>query len=191
MIFASHNQGKVGEVAELLQVPQLELLSLDEVGLADFEVEETGTTFEENALLKAQTVAEKTKLPTIADDSGLVVDALNGAPGVYSARFVSGSDTDRNQEVLKRLQNVSSRKAHFISVFCWYDPATQEKRFFEGRVDGQIAQTAQGSLGFGYDPIFIPEGYSQSFAQLGPEVKNKLSHRARAVEQLKEFFYDR
>lgn len=191
VVFASHNQGKVNEVVKLLQMPNLEVLSLDEAGLSDFEVEETGETFADNALLKAQAVGEKTQLPAIADDSGLVVNALGGRPGVYSARLISGSDADRCQEVLRLMTDQLDRTAKFVTSVCWYNPETPEQEFFEGEVSGRIAAAAAGSSGFGYDPIFIPDGYTETFAQLGLEVKNQLSHRARAIAKLKVFLNDR
>lgn len=190
LVFASHNQGKVDEVAALLQLPSIEVLSLDEVGLGEFEIEETGSTFSENALLKAQTVAEKTNTLTLADDSGLEVTVLDGKPGVYSARFISGTDLDRCNEILRLLKDEQDRKARFISVLCLYNPVSQEKLFFEGTVEGVIGAEVKGSSGFGYDPIFIPTGYTETFAQLGSSVKNKLSHRARALEKVKAFFHE-
>jgi len=185
LLFATTNQGKLKEVHRLLSGPNIELLSTtDFEELHNVVVEESGETFKENALLKAQTYGDLVKVLTIAEDAGLVVDALDGQPGVKSARF--GSDADqRNQKLLKMMENTENRQARFISVFCFYDPQTKKSEYFIGKIEGQISRENKGELGFGYDPLFIPEGCEQTFAELGVEVKNKISHRQQAIEKLK------
>ena len=184
LIFATHNQHKLEEVKQML--PQnIQFKSLTEINFHD-EIEETGTTFEENARIKAQTILKKTGVNVFADDSGLVINGLNGAPGVYSARYAgTGKSEDNIAKVLKELNGISDRSAYFIAVFCLI--LEGKEYFFEGRINGTIAEEILGEDGFGYDPIFIPEGYSKSFAQMSPEEKNSMSHRGRAVEQLNEF----
>src|SRR5258708_11927513 len=203
LFFASHNVGKIKEVQTLLSPLGVHVLSPRDLKVADhFEVVETGATFAENAELKARSfAAEITKtLPShdprqkeiwiLADDSGLMVDALGGQPGVLSKRFVPGSDEDRNQAVIEKLatfRDFDQRVAHFVTVFCLFQPATKEIHFFEGQVDGEIAFAERGDEGFGYDSIFMPEGYQQTFGELGAEMKNEVSHRAKAAQQLVAF----
>lgn len=184
LIFATHNQNKVKEVAKMLP-SYLSMKSLTDIGFHD-EVEETGTTFEENARLKAQTIFEKTNKNIFADDSGLVIEALDGAPGVYSHRYAgTGKDKDNIAKALKELDGKTNRNAYFISIFCLI--LNKKEYFFEGRVYGTISTEILGDNGFGYDPIFIPNGYSKSFAQMSAEEKNAISHRGRAVQELNIF----
>lgn len=184
LIFATHNNNKVKEVAQILP-SYLSMKSLTDIGFFD-EIEETGKTFEENALLKAKTIFEKTGKNIFADDSGLVIDTLNGAPGVYSARYAgTGKDEDNIAKALKELDGKTNRKAYFISIFCLI--LNGKEYFFEGRIDGTISTEILGENGFGYDPIFIPDGFSKSFAQMSAEEKNAISHRAKAVEKLNNF----
>ncbi len=165
----------------------IELHSLAEFSQTkDLEVAETAETFAGNAALKAQAYFEQLKLPVLADDSGLEVLALNNQPGVASNRWYQGSDADRNAALLQRLINVSDRRARFVTVLCLLEQREQPI-FFRGEVEGIIAREPRGVDGFGYDPIFIPEGYSQTFAEMGIAVKNTLSHRARALIQLQEY----
>jgi XTP/dITP diphosphohydrolase len=192
LLFATLNQGKWREAQALLNLPGLELKSLSDFpNLEGFDVEETGVTFAENAALKAQAFGDKTQILTLSDDSGLEVRALNGQPGVYSKRFVSGSDQDRNQKILELLESKADRSAQYKAVLCLYDPATHSQHFFEGLVKGKIAWQARGITGFGYDPIFIPEGYDQSFAELGSEIKNRLSHRALALRAVQKYLKEK
>lgn len=187
VVFASHNAGKIKEIKELLQPFGINVKSALDMELPD--VEETGSTFAENSLLKSQTIAELTGLPCIADDSGLCVDALNGAPGVYSARYAPNRDFDKGMEKLLAEMAQSpnkSRKAHFSCVISLAFP-NGGYELFEGRVDGHIAAEKQGSGGFGYDPLFIPDGFAKSFAQMSKDEKNQVSHRGRAVEKLKAY----
>lgn len=187
VVFASHNAGKIKEIKELLQPFGINVKSALDMELPD--VEETGSTFAENSLLKSQTIAELTGLPCIADDSGLCVDALNGAPGVYSARYAPNRDFDKGMEKLLAEMAQSpnkSRKAHFSCVISLAFP-NGGYELFEGRVDGHIAAEKHGNGGFGYDPLFIPDGFAKSFAQMSKDEKNQVSHRGRAVEKLKAY----
>ncbi|WP_291100811.1 MULTISPECIES: RdgB/HAM1 family non-canonical purine NTP pyrophosphatase [unclassified Empedobacter] len=184
LIFATHNNNKVKEVTKMLP-SYLSMKSLTDINFFD-EIEETGTTFEENAQLKAKTIFDKTGKNIFADDSGLVIEALDGAPGVYSARYAgTGKDEDNIAKALKELEGKTNRKAYFISIFCLI--LNGKEYFFEGRVNGTIATEIMGDNGFGYDPIFIPDGFSKSFAQMSPEEKNAISHRGKAVEKLNDF----
>ena len=187
VVFASHNAGKIKEIKELLQPFGINVKSALDMELPD--VEETGSTFAENSLLKSLTIAKLTGLPCIADDSGLCVDALNGAPGVYSARYAPNRDFDKGMEKLLAEMAQSpnkSRKAHFSCVISLAFP-NGGYELFEGRVDGHIAAEKQGNDGFGYDPLFIPDGFAKSFAQMSKDEKNQVSHRGRAVEKLKAY----
>jgi XTP/dITP diphosphohydrolase len=187
LLLASHNQGKLKEMRKLLG-STVEVVLPQDVGVTtEFDVDETGATFQDNALLKAEAFAQRTGLLTLADDSGLAVTALNGAPGVKSKRLVPGSDHDRNVHLLKLLESTQDRSAYFITVLCLFDPQTKSAHFFEGRVNGTLAKAERGKHGFGYDPLFIPNGFDVTFAELGLEVKNTLSHRAKAARQVKEF----
>lgn len=184
LIFATHNNNKVKEVTKMLP-SYLSMKSLTDINFFD-EIEETGTTFEENAQLKAKTIFDKTGKNIFADDSGLVIEALDGAPGVYSARYAgTGKDEDNIAKALKELEGKTNRKAYFISIFCLI--LDGKEYFFEGRVNGTIATEIMGDNGFGYDPIFIPDGFSKSFAQMSSEEKNAISHRGKAVEKLNDF----
>lgn len=184
LIFATHNDHKVKEVAQMLP-SYLTMKSLTDINFHD-EIDETGKTFEENALLKAKTIFEKTNKNIFADDSGLVIDALDGAPGVYSARYAgTGKDADNVTKALKELEGKTNRKAYFISIFCLI--LNGKEYFFEGKVNGTISTEILGEDGFGYDPIFIPDGYSKSFAQMTAEEKNNISHRGLAVKKLSDF----
>lgn len=187
IVFASHNEGKIKEIKKLLAPYGIKVKSAFDMNLPD--VEETGETFEENSLLKSRTIAKLVNMPCLADDSGLCVDALNGAPGVYSARYAPNRDFDKGMEKLLAEMEKSpnkSRNAHFSCVISLAWPDGQYK-VFAGQVDGKIAFHKMGAGGFGYDPLFVPEGFTCSFAQMSQEEKNKISHRGRAVEKLKDF----
>lgn len=187
IVFASHNEGKIKEIKKLLAPYGIKVKSALDTNLPD--VEETGKTFEENSLLKSRTIAKLVNMPCLADDSGLCVDALNGAPGVYSARYAPNRDFDKGMEKLLAEMEKSpnkSRNAHFSCVISLAWPDGQYK-VFAGQVDGKIAFHKMGAGGFGYDPLFVPEGFTSSFAQMSQEEKNKISHRGRAVEKLKDF----
>ena len=187
LVLASKNKKKLVEMNEILSHLGTEVCSEAEAGV-DVEVEETGTTFEENSLLKARAVMEASGLPAIADDSGLCVDALNGAPGVYSARYAEGEGHDAQaniRKLLHELEGKENRKAQFRTAISLI--LDGKEYLFEGVIKGEIIKEKRGDSGFGYDPIFKPEGYEQTFAELGNETKNKISHRALAVQKLCEF----
>jgi len=184
MVMATLNAGKVSELQALLgDVVVLRSATQSGVNLLP---EETGTTYQENARLKAEFVAQHTGLPAIADDSGLEVQALPGELGVRSARFVAGSDADRVAELLRRLEGATDRSARFVAVLALAEPG-KETQYFRGEVEGKIAVRPTGAGGFGYDPVFVPEGLRQSFAELSQAEKNMISHRARAARALKEW----
>ena len=188
LILASNNKKKLRELGEILSDMDVELLSQRDAG-CDFEVEETGTTFAENAYLKAKAVADATGLAAVADDSGLMVEALNGEPGVYSARYAPGgheaSDKEKYEYLLSKLVNVEHRAAKFVSSICCILPDGSIIRT-EGECRGEILREPAGEGGFGYDPVFMPQGYDRSMAELGTEVKNRISHRANALREFKK-----
>ena len=181
VVLASHNQKKMVEMKAILSQMGVEVLSQAEVGV-DLEPEETGTTFEENARIKAQAVMQATGLPAIADDSGLMVDALGGDPGVYSARYGGPGldDTGRWQLLLKNMAGESNRACKFVSVICCAFPDGGEV-MARGECPGILAQGPSGDGGFGYDPIFYLPQLGKTMAQLTPAEKTQISHRARAL----------
>ena len=181
VVLASHNQKKMVEMKAILSQMGVEVLSQAEVGV-DLEPEETGTTFEENARIKAQAVMQATGLPAIADDSGLMVDALGGDPGVYSARYGGPGldDTGRWQLLLKNMAGESNRACKFVSVICCAFPDGGEV-MARGECPGILAQGPSGDGGFGYDPIFYLPQLGKTMAQLTPAEKNQIAHRARAL----------
>lgn len=188
LLIATQNPGKKQEFKTLLEDTEYELLFLDDVNLTAFTFpEESGLTFQENAAIKAQSLAHFTGIASVADDSGLSVDALDGFPGVISARWMPGSDQDRIQGLLDKMKNVSDRTARFDCSICLYIPSKNETVFFDGFQTGTIARQPKGSNGFGYDPVFIPDGQTATYAELGPDYKNKHSHRAMALEKLKSY----
>lgn len=188
LIFASHNENKVKEIRAILP-SWLNILSLNDIDFHD-EIEETGTTLEENAQIKAETIHQLTGKNVFADDSGLFVDALGGAPGVFSARYAgTGNSQDNIEKLLEEMKGVSNRKAEFRAVFCviW----NGEISFLDGKVEGEIIEKSKGLDGFGYDPIFVPTGYQQTFAEMNPSEKNQISHRFHAVQKLINFLENR
>lgn len=195
LLLASQNQGKIKEIGLILRELPFEIISPLQLGeensqwqhLVDVDVEETGSTLKENALLKAQYFADHTQLLTVADDSGLLVEALDGFPGVKSNRWLAGTDHDRNLGLLKKMKEIKNRQASFKTVLCLIDPHNKSTQYFDGVVQGRIADQPMGEEGFGYDPIFIPKGFENSFAQLGVEEKNKLSHRKQALLKLTQY----
>ncbi len=183
LIIASHNQGKVREIHDLLRPYKIEVVSAGALGLDA--PEETGTTFVANAELKARAAAEAANLPALADDSGLVVPALNGDPGIYSARW-AGPEKDFDMAmglVEDGLKDIDDRSAYFVAALalCWPDGHCET---FEGRVDGSLVWPPRGALGFGYDPMFLPHGNDQTFGEMNPDAKHAISHRADAFTQL-------
>lgn len=183
--FATNNANKLKEIRQILG-EGFEIVSLQEIGCHE-ELPETHETLEENSAEKAEHVYARYQVPVFADDTGLEVDALNGEPGVYTAMY-AGDDRDANrnmQKVITGLEGKSDRSAAFRTIITYIDESGSYA--FEGKVDGQIADQQQGAKGFGYDPIFIPQGYSETFAELPSAEKNKISHRKRAIEKLVDF----
>ena len=186
IVFASGNRGKLAEVARLLAAYGVDVVAQAELGVTD--VEETGTTFAENSLIKSRHAAAATGLPAIADDSGLVVDALEGAPGVYSARYAGADATDASNidKLLVALEGVPApeRTAAFHCVASYVDPATGDYVLGEGRWDGRILVARQGDGGFGYDPVFFDPTAGKTAAEFEPDEKNAASHRGKALRAL-------
>ncbi|MBP9820119.1 RdgB/HAM1 family non-canonical purine NTP pyrophosphatase [Candidatus Woesebacteria bacterium] len=183
IVIATHNKHKLSEITPFFSATTWTPVTADELDILVPEVEETGKTFSENAELKARAFLEACNKPVVADDSGLEVTALNDEPGVHSNRWFSGNYQARNEALLDRLKGETNRTARFVTVTCLLFPAEQPQ-FFRGEVNGTIALEPRGLEGFGYDPLFIPDGYTQSFAELGDEIKSRLSHRARAFNQV-------
>jgi XTP/dITP diphosphohydrolase len=182
LVIASHNRGKVAEIDALLAPYGIETVGAGALGLP--EPEETGSTFDANAELKARAAAEKSGLPALADDSGLVVPALGGAPGIYSARWAGPTKDFRiAMDRVHRELGDNDRRAYFVAVLAlaWPDG---EIATFRGEVYGQLTWPPRGERGFGYDPIFIPDGYTETFGEIDPELKYRISHRARAFAKL-------
>ncbi len=189
LVFATHNQHKLKEIQALLP-KNIQLLSLTDINCEE-DIPETAPTIEGNAILKAKYVAERYGYDVFADDTGLEVDALNGAPGVFSARYAGQqkSDTDNLALLLSNMKGVQNRKAQFRTVIALsLDGALHT---FEGIVRGSITEAPIGENGFGYDPAFLPEGYTQTFAQISADEKNRISHRGKAFEQLLRFLKER
>ena len=187
IIIASNNQGKIREFKKILEPIGYNVISQKEAGI-NIELEETGRTFRENSELKARAIYELTHKRVLADDSGIEVDYLNGAPGIYSARYMGlGSDEERTNYVLKQLEGIeeSKRNARFVCCICYIDENGNEQ-FAEGYWKGKLATEIKGENGFGYDPIFIPEGEKRTSAEMLPEEKNLKSHRAQALQRLLE-----
>lgn len=187
ILIASNNQGKIKEIKELLEDFDVDIRSLKDMGIV-VDVPETGRTFKENAALKAEALSQKTKMITIADDSGLSVDALNGEPGIFSARY-SGpeKDSERNiDKLLGKLNGVPAdqRTAHFSCTLALSIPDAPT-RFAAGRCDGVITTERRGADGFGYDPVFLVPAEQETFAEMGEAKKNRISHRARALQELR------
>lgn len=190
VVMASSNAGKIREIQRLLEDLDVDVVAQSELGVSD--ADETGTTFAENSLLKAQHAAEATGLPSIADDSGLAVDALDGAPGVYSARYAGGAgDEANNDKLLAALDGVEDRGAAFHCVATFVDPATTEPLVAAGEWRGEILHARQGDGGFGYDPLFFVPDCNCSSAELSQEQKNARSHRGQALRRLVELIKQR
>ena len=185
MVFATNNPHKLDEIRKIGE-GRLRILSLADIDCRE-EIEETGNTLEENALIKARFIKEKYGYDCLADDTGLEVDALKGAPGVYSARYAGEgcSFTDNMDKLLAALQGIENRTAQFRTVIALV--LNGKEYLFDGVIKGKIIDEKRGSTGFGYDPIFMPDGYDKTFAELGNEVKNSISHRALAMEKLVDF----
>jgi non-canonical purine NTP pyrophosphatase (RdgB/HAM1 family) len=186
IVFATNNQNKLIEVRKILG-NQFKVLSLEDIGCHD-DIPEKGQTLEDNALIKAQYIYNKYNVDCFADDTGLEVDALGGAPGVYSARYAGGPGHDSNANMTKllhELENNNNRRARFRTVIALI--INGKTKTFDGIVNGEIITQRRGGEGFGYDPIFQPEGHNKTFAEMGADVKNQISHRARAVQKLAEY----
>lgn len=199
LVFATNNQHKLEEIREILG-ERFEILSLNDIGCHD-EIPEDYDRLELNAMQKSRYIFDKYGINCFADDTGLEVDALNGEPGVHSARYAEGTDHDSEanmNKLLCKLGENNNRKARFRTVISLImkdndlseDIVGDTNIFFEGIVEGQIAKEKRGEEGFGYDPIFVPDGYDKSFAELGADIKNQISHRARAVQKLVEYLKD-
>lgn len=193
LIFASSNKNKINEIRSIFPL-EISLRGLADIGL-DHEIPETGSTIPENSMIKAKYVIDflkdKTNASVFADDSGLEVEALNNAPGVYSARYagVPKNDASNNKKLMEELKNSTNRKARFVTVITLI---MENKVYsFEGEIKGTIAYEPRGENGFGYDPLFIPQGYRSTFAELSKEVKNTISHRANAVKKLIDFLKEK
>lgn len=186
LVFATNNAHKLEEIRAILG-DKVEILSLNDID-CHADIPETADTLQGNASLKAQYIYENYGLDCFADDTGLEVEALNGAPGIYSARYAGGEghDSEANmKKLLSEMQDKENRKARFRTVICLIEGG--EEHFFEGIVNGCIIRERKGGAGFGYDPVFMPDGYSETFAEMGNDKKNKISHRARAVQKLCEY----
>ncbi len=185
IVFATNNKHKLDEIRKISE-EKLEILSLNDINCRT-DIPETGTTLEENALIKARFVKDNFGYDCFADDTGLEVKALDGAPGVYSARY-AGEDCraeDNIRKLLTNLEGISDRRAAFRTVIALL--IGDEQYFFEGAIHGKIIDEKRGESGFGYDPVFVPDGYEQTFAELGEDIKNKISHRAIATNKLIRF----
>jgi XTP/dITP diphosphohydrolase len=185
-LFATRNSNKLREVKAIL--PNIEWLSPDDFpALKGIDPEETAATFQENARIKAVEYGDTAGVMTVGEDGGLAVDALGGEPGIRSARWIAGTAEDRNAELLRRLGSETNRRARFVAVVCYYDPKSKQLEYFEGVMPGQISLEPRGQAGFGYNPVFIPDGYTQTFAELGDDVKNSISHRQKAFLKLAQW----
>ena len=181
-VLASHNQKKLKELQQIIGELGMEIIPLPENAP---EPEENGATFAENARIKAKSAAAFTGLPALADDSGLCVDALDGAPGIYSARYCEGSDADRNALLLRNMTGKTNRSARFVCcIACVWPDGTSLT--VDGACEGEIAESLSGAGGFGYDPLFYVPAYGCTFGELDGDVKNSISHRAKALQKLKE-----
>ncbi len=186
LVFATNNKNKLFEIREILKEHPFQILSLEDIGCNE-DIPEPFETLQENAMAKAQYVKEKFGLDCFADDTGLEIEALNGRPGVFSARYAGEpSDSQKNMaKVLNEMMEIKNRKARFRTVIALI--LNDNQYYFEGNVNGRISERIEGEKGFGYDPIFYPENNSITFAQMSVEEKNEISHRARAVNKLIDF----
>ena len=187
IIFASKNEGKVKEVKHILNGINVEIISLNDVGFNE-EIPETADTFEGNAKIKAKTIYDKFNLPTIADDSGIIAEQLGNEPGVFSARYAgeNATDDENNIKLLERLKSFPEpHNAKFVCAAVYYFGT--DFKVAIGEIAGKIIKEPRGTNGFGYDPLFLSDGYDKTSAELLPEIKNKISHRFKALDQLKEY----
>ena len=187
IVLASGNVNKYREMKEALAPAGIELIFGKDL-IAGLDVEETGSTYAENSLLKARAWTQATGMAALADDSGLEVEALDGQPGIHSARIAAGSDKDRTSWLLEQLKGKDNRKARFVACLTVVFTGSAQPMVVTGYCNGQIAEEPRGEAGFGYDPVFVPDGYDKSFAELGAEIKEKISHRAKALAALRQLF---
>lgn len=194
IVAASRNRHKIEEIEAITKKFGMKLISRDEAGVPPFEIEENGQTFEENSFKKANEIMKVCGKVTLADDSGLTVDYLGGKPGIYSARFAgeNADDAKNNAKLLALLDGAetSERSARFVSVITLVYPSG-DVIVARGECHGRILTEPVGDSGFGYDPLFVPDGYTKTFAQLGPEEKNRISHRAAALRELERLLEER
>ncbi|MBL1222825.1 RdgB/HAM1 family non-canonical purine NTP pyrophosphatase [Chryseobacterium sp. L7] len=184
LLVATHNVHKKEEIQQILG-NEFTVKSLTDYNIHE-EIVEDGDSFNANALIKAKYCFEKTGVPSLGDDSGLAVEALDGRPGIFSARYAGDHDFAKNiEKVLTELEGEENRKAYFITILCYYDE--NGARYFEGRAHGNLLTENKGHKGFGYDPIFVPEGYDRTFAEMNPEDKNSISHRKQALDLFLDF----
>lgn len=186
LLLGTRNRGKIAEIFRILaDVPGLELRTVDDVPFT--EVAETGESFQANARLKASNVYTETGYPVLTEDAGLEVDALHGAPGIYTARFAGegASDEANIAKLLDQLADVEDRTARFVCVAVLYAGPDRDEVVAEGNLHGTIAEARRGQSGFGYDPVFIPNGYERTLAELGEDVKAEISHRRRALDKVR------
>lgn len=190
LLIATKNPGKIKEIKKILDDIPFELKTLEDVSTRE-EISESGGSFGENAIIKAKTIGEETKMLTLTEDSGLEVDALGGRPGVFSARFAEGSDLDRVNKLLKELRGIPKEKrtARFKAAVAIYDPKTEKVKTFEGVGEGYITEKPIGSNGFGYDSIFFNFDLGKTNAQATLEEKNRVSHRGRALQKAKSMIW--
>ena len=186
IVLASNNSHKLLELRDLLKETGIRLLSLSDIGFRD-EIIEDGSSFYENAYIKACTDHDFSGKPCLADDSGLEVRALNGKPGIHSARFAGdgANDQDNTNKLLERLEGIQNRRANFVAVLCFISDRDYPE-YFEGKCHGNISDSPKGSQGFGYDPVFIPDGYQSTFGEMGSAAKAKISHRAIAMNLFRD-----
>lgn len=184
LLVATHNIHKKEEIQQILG-DDFVVKSLMDYNIHE-EIVEDGDSFNANALIKAKYCFGKTGIPSLGDDSGLVVEALDGRPGIFSARYAGDHDFAKNiEKVLEEMKDVENRRAYFITVLCYYDE--NGPKYFDGRVHGNLLSENKGFQGFGYDPVFVPEGYEMTFAEMNPEDKNKISHRKQALDLFLDF----
>ncbi len=188
LLVATHNIHKKEEIQQILGNGFV-VKSLTDYNIHE-EIEEDGNSFNANALIKAKYCFEKTGIPSLGDDSGLVVEALDGRPGIFSARYAGDHDFAKNiEKVLVEMEGIANRKAYFITVLCYYDE--NGAQYFDGRAHGNLLTDNKGHKGFGYDPIFVPEGYEMTFAEMNPEDKNQISHRKQALDLFLDFLKEK
>lgn len=187
ILLATNNKHKIEELKSKLVDTKIEIFSPLELGITDLEVIEDADTLQGNAFLKAKAFYKKSGMPSISDDTGLFVEALNGEPGVYSARYAGENATfeDNCNKILNNLKDIENRNAYFETVICYYDG--NNTNYLSGKCKGKINKEYKGANGFGYDPIFLPAGYNLTFAELSKDIKNKISHRGLAVDNFIEF----